>query len=501
MGKTKPPSVPPSRRTKSFDPLSSSELQLGSSVYSEVVAKVLEPPLSSGAPLLLLDVQMPRVETSSPPTFDLVPTPVKVDFPAVPEVLSSQLVSQSVDPAPISPSEKVVDAATPEVQTSGKQDSDSWSNLFKSPSKKLEKKGDSFTLPSGEACVLIPNSVIEKNRKSWDFFILGQFYSDPPSQGTIHNIVNSIWSRQYRDVTVSKLEGNAFLFRIPNSFTRNRVLTQRLWQIEGQTMFVAKWEPSVVPIKSELTSAPVWLELRQVPFQFFNDDGLERIASMVGHPKFLHPSTTNKTNLEVAKVLTLIGPRKPLPEAVNVKFESGQITRVLVSSPWMPPVCDFCNDVCYNLRRCKKAPPMCSNCNSVSHTMEKCSTHKPGPSKQQSRRHKAKLRDKHAAETSTVPSSLLQDKPGVPALAPILKEIVPGRLSATLKQKQKVSSSEKEHVINSLSSGVEEDSSDISSDDPQAESEESSDHQGYTVIPNKKKKKKKSSRGKGPKPT
>ncbi|KAG7537033.1 hypothetical protein ISN44_As13g009590 [Arabidopsis suecica] len=95
-------------------------------------------------------------------------------------------------------------------------------------------------------------------------FQISNFYSDPPSQGIIHNIVNGMWSRQYRDVSVLKMDGNAFLFRIPNISTRNRVINQRLWQIEGQTMF--------------------------------------------------------------------IDPRKPLPEAVNVQFDSGEVKRVLVSS-------------------------------------------------------------------------------------------------------------------------------------------------------------------------
>lgn len=247
-----------------------------------------------------------------------------------------------------------------------------WVSLFKGTSRRLEKKGTTFTLPSGEACVKIPNSVIEKNRKAWDCFIIGLFYSDPPAQGTIHSIVNGIWSRFQRDISVSKLEGNAFLFRIPNSSTRYRVLSQGLWQIEGQTMFVAKWDPGLIPKKPELTSAPVWLELRNVPHQFFNEDGFEFIAGLVGEPKGLHPSTANLTNLEVAKVFTLIDPRKPLPEAVNVQFDSGEICRVLVSSPWMPPVCSFCKEVGHTLKRCKLAPISCSGCNSTCHSNDDC---------------------------------------------------------------------------------------------------------------------------------
>lgn len=137
-------------------------------------------------------------------------------------------------------------------------------------------------------------------------------------------------------------------------------------------MFVDKWEPCVIPSKPELTSAPIWLELRKVPFQFFNEDGLERIAGLVGHPEYLHPMTKNKTNLEVAKVLTIIDPRKPLPEAVNVQFESGEISRVLVSSPWMPPVCGVCKEIGHASKRCPVVPKECSLCKSKAHVLAHC---------------------------------------------------------------------------------------------------------------------------------
>lgn len=285
---------------------------------------------------------------------------------------------------------------------------DTWCNKAKGVGKKLSKKGEAFTLPSGETCIQIPNAVIEKHRKSWEPFVIGQFYSDPPSQGTLHNIVNGIWSKQYRDIAVSKMEGFSFLFRIPNAATRNRVLKQQFWQIEGQTMFVGKWEPGIVPEKPELTSAPIWLELRKVPLQFFNEDGLERIAGLVGHPEYLHPMTANKTNLEVAKVFTIIDPRKPLPEAVNVQFESGEICRVLVSCPWMPPVCEICKEVGHISKRCPQQPKVCSICKSTLHIASKCPK-KPQqePRGRKTRRSKSRSKQQWVA----VDPSSGQDKP------------------------------------------------------------------------------------------
>lgn len=334
----------------------------------------------------------PRVsESGSDLESSAVKTSVTVEISTTPG-LSDEELSPSKDKAPSS-SQSIPVKAT-EVVTPVNVDSkpNLWTELFKG-SENLHKTGEAFQLPSGEACVRIPNSIIEKNKKAWECFILGQFYHEPPSQGTIHNIVNGIWSKQFRDISVSKMEGNAFLFRIPHAATRRRVIKQGLWQIEGQTMFVADWVPGVIPDKPELTSAPIWLELRDVPLQCFNEEALERIAGLVGHPKCLHPSTINKANLEVAKVLTLIDPRVPLLEAVNAQFESGEIRRIKVSSPWMPPVCSHCKEIWHSLKHCTAAPILCKFCKSRTHTNESCSKAEAESKKSQSRRSKARARD------------------------------------------------------------------------------------------------------------
>lgn len=247
-----------------------------------------------------------------------------------------------------------------------------WKTFVKDATVKLQPKEKPFYLDSGEACVTIPNAVVEKNKKAWEYFILGQFYEDPPARGAIHAIVNGIWSRQRRDITVNKMDGNTFLFRVPDPNARRRILSQSLWQIDGQTMYVAKWSPGVQQAKPELDMVPVWLEFTGVPLQFFNRDALQEIAGIVGHPVCLHPATENLTNIEVAKVYTVIDPRKPLPEFVNARFESGDTRRIAVTSPWLPSLCSFCKKFGHTISRCKDAPRTCLTCNSVRHDTSTC---------------------------------------------------------------------------------------------------------------------------------
>ncbi|XP_048629754.1 uncharacterized protein LOC125601739 [Brassica napus] len=193
-----------------------------------------------------------------------------------------------------------------------------------------------------------------------------------PARGAVHAIVNGMWSKHRRDISVSKMDGKAFLFRVPCPNARRRILNQCLWQVDGQTMFVAKWSPGVKPEKPSLSTVPVWLDLTGVPLQFFNEDALKEIASLVGHPICLHPSTENLTNLEVAKVYTVIDPRQPLPEAVNAQFESGEVVRIQVSSPWLPSLCSHCSKVGHTISKCPNAPPRCEFCRSVKHSSEAC---------------------------------------------------------------------------------------------------------------------------------
>ncbi|XP_056857360.1 uncharacterized protein LOC130506685 [Raphanus sativus] len=189
-----------------------------------------------------------------------------------------------------------------------------------------------------------------------------------------------------------KLEGHAFLFRIPNAETRKHVISQGLWH-------------------------------------FSNEDGLERIAGLVGHPKYLHPATANKTILDVAKVFTIIDPRKPLPEAVNVQFDSGDIARVTVSSPWMPPVCTHCKEVGHTVKRCPSAPITCKGCKSTTHSSESCPrskghVHKKGEKKRDQKQNlkhkkkqsrKVKLQRIEAHQKRISPQMILEIKSSLPS--------------------------------------------------------------------------------------
>lgn len=176
---------------------------------------------------------------------------------------------------------------------------------------------------------------------------------------------------------------------------------------------------------------------------------------MVGEPKFLHPSTASKTNLDVAKVFTIIDLRKPLPEAVNVQFESGEIKGVFVSTLWMPPVFSHCKEVVYSVKRCKKAYVLCDDCKSTAHVTAKCPRAKAANGK--------KIRSrKNQVDTNIFGLSLVPLAPSAPGSVPSV--ICRGESNARILQKPKMASTEK-NIVTSAEEDLEADSSNLPSSD------------------------------------
>lgn len=188
MGKTKPPKKSKSNKCSQTNPnssvsTSSSEIFPPTSpLISDGGEQISAPPLSIAIGPLNSPPQVSLVAVSDPSAIadpsmpvsrkahDLAAVSVKVVRSTGPDAAKTMVAAITSKPATNLPSltVKAASVAGPVASnTNQSQVADSWSSLFKGPSKQLQKKGTTFTLPSGEACVKIPNSVIEKNRKSW----------------------------------------------------------------------------------------------------------------------------------------------------------------------------------------------------------------------------------------------------------------------------------------------------------------------------------------------
>ena len=71
--------------------------------------------------------------------------------------------------------------------------------------------------------------------------------------------------------------------------------------------------------KSRGGSCVVWIYWCSAPV--FNRDSLQEFASLVGHSIVFHPSTTQLTNIDIAKVYMVIDHQKPLSDFANARLK------------------------------------------------------------------------------------------------------------------------------------------------------------------------------------
>lgn len=174
--------------------------------------------------------------------------------------------------------------------------------------------------------------------------------------GRVIGVVNALWDRSGPRIFVHNVGPGAFLLCITNPRTRELLLRRNLWHIAGRPMFVTKWFPEFTREQPHITSAPVGIELRGVPYLLFNKQSPSRIVTAVGKPIAISPETKRKENFEVAKLTVRVNLLKELPTKIVFGFSNGREFEISVSYPWLPVKCEDCNVYGHYNLHCSRKP-------------------------------------------------------------------------------------------------------------------------------------------------
>ncbi|CAG7905270.1 unnamed protein product [Brassica rapa] len=119
-------------------------------------------------------------------------------------------------------------------------------------------------------------------------YIIGRFHkcSLPPG-GLIYVVVNRIWGRSCK-ISCKKLGDSSFMFHIPHQPSRHWVIQQGVWHIDDCLLFVLPWTPKGSFNIPEISTLPVWANLKNVPDYCYSRLGISHVASGLGEPILTH---------------------------------------------------------------------------------------------------------------------------------------------------------------------------------------------------------------------
>ncbi|XP_028125477.1 uncharacterized protein LOC114322385 [Camellia sinensis] len=124
------------------------------------------------------------------------------------------------------------------------------------------------------------------------------------------------------------------------------VLEDGSWFIGGHFILLRKWHSMMKLSKDQLDKIPIWVKVFNVPMEYWDDDGLSRIASAIGEPLYMDRLTAHGDRVSFAKVCVEIGVNYILPTNFLIKCE-GESIEVRVEYLWKPAKCTKCQVFCH----------------------------------------------------------------------------------------------------------------------------------------------------------
>ncbi|KAK9006981.1 hypothetical protein V6N11_019311 [Hibiscus sabdariffa] len=113
------------------------------------------------------------------------------------------------------------------------------------------------------------------------------------------------------------------------------------YSTEGtNTKEVYSWfAPEVLNLKT----APIWIHLWHVPLEFYSQQRLSYLASVLGKPLYTDKATTLRQHLEFAKICVEVYANFSLLSYVLVDLGDDDVIVVGVELVWAPPKCSHCS--------------------------------------------------------------------------------------------------------------------------------------------------------------
>ncbi|XVF30111.1 hypothetical protein REPUB_Repub16aG0028700 [Reevesia pubescens] len=97
------------------------------------------------------------------------------------------------------------------------------------------------------------------------------------------------------------------------------VLTGGPWKILGHYLTVQRWKPNFKPSTSILGSTTIWIQLPELPIEYFNKEILMRIGSLIGKPLKLDANTSMASRGKFSRICVEVDLAKPLIPKIKIR--------------------------------------------------------------------------------------------------------------------------------------------------------------------------------------
>ncbi|KAL7170673.1 hypothetical protein ACSBR2_035535 [Camellia fascicularis] len=156
----------------------------------------------------------------------------------------------------------------------------------------------------------------------------------------MRNTAFSLWKNKGLKEVLANGEGFIFfIFESPSCC--REILEGGPWYIGGFHLILKQWTRMMRLTKDKIQKIPVWVKFFNVPMEYWDSDGLSRIASAVGVPLFVDHLTGKGTRVAFARICVEVDANAKQPPSFPVYCGDQQVN-VNVEYQGLPSKCEHC---------------------------------------------------------------------------------------------------------------------------------------------------------------
>ncbi|XP_028059832.1 uncharacterized protein LOC114263483 [Camellia sinensis] len=126
------------------------------------------------------------------------------------------------------------------------------------------------------------------------------------------------------------------------------------WYVGGFLLILKQWHRMMKLSKEDKKTIPVWVKFYNVPLEYWDGDGLSRVASAVGVPLLLDQLTSSGSRISFARVCVDILAVSAFPDSFALTSGDDSIT-IQVEYQGVPSRCMHCQVFGHDTKTCLSA--------------------------------------------------------------------------------------------------------------------------------------------------
>ncbi|KAK3218488.1 hypothetical protein Dsin_012458 [Dipteronia sinensis] len=212
-------------------------------------------------------------------------------------------------------------------------------------------------------CVSPPLEITENGSKAWKNYLVGYFIEKKPHFSLVNNIAMRLWGNRGVQEVLANDRG-FFFFKFLDDEACSNVLESGRWLFAGRMVILKKWHPRLILTKETCSKIPVWVKLFNIPYEYWNEEGLSHIASAVGKPLYADSLTESMKRISYARVCIEIDATCELVDSFdlfmgdNSEPNLGESVEILVEYQWKPKIYTKCKSFSHSITTCLKLKPL-----------------------------------------------------------------------------------------------------------------------------------------------